>query len=47
MQLDVLFLSHLLAIAIEQIQETVLAFAYLESKQIYNLFIIKTDSHKL
>ena len=36
-----------MAIAIEQIQFTVLAFAYLEYKQIYILFIIRTESHKI
>ena len=47
MQLDVLFLSHLLAIAIEQIQVTVVCLVYLEYKQIYILFIIRTESHKI
>ena len=47
MQLNVLFLSHVFAIAIEQIQVTVLSFAYLEYKQIYILFIIRTESHKI
>ena len=47
MWVDVLFLSHLLAIAIEQIQVTALCFAYLEYKQIYILFIIRTESHKI
>ena len=36
-----------MAIAIEQILVTILAFAYLEYKQIYILFIIRTESHKI
>ena len=55
----VLFLSHLLAIAIKQIHIRVIAFVYLECKQISSsksdqlcrylntLFIIRTDSHKI
>ena len=45
MQLNVLFLSHVLAIAIEQIQVTVLSFAYLEYKQIY--ILSRIDARKI